>query len=145
MDRNDKIPQLYGYAVCLISVIVILFSSGRIVNAMFDLADPIRSERGGWGEGGLPVSSFSAYMRAHNNRQGSQMRPAPGPQTPPSPALVPDTELRQLYNDDREEHIGAVRYRSMRSLMTGLLMILLAGTLFLVHWKWLRRQAAATV
>ena len=150
MDRSDKIPQLYGYAVCLICIITLLISSGQVVNALFDLADPIRSNRG-WHGSGLPITSYSAYRRAHLERQAGMSARGPArttiptsaeqPATPPAPS---DAELRQMYQDDRDEHIGSVRYQSMKSLITSLLLSILAGVLFLVHWKWLRRQSAQT-
>lgn len=139
MERNNKIPQLYGYAVCLICVITVLISSSNIVSALFDLADPVRSNRNPMATG-MPITSFSAYKRAHSMR-APNVRPMAGTA---APAATTDGELLQMYRDDRAEHVGSVRYQSMRSLVSGLLMILLAAALFLTHWKWLRRQSAQT-
>jgi hypothetical protein len=41
MDRlNRFVAQIYGYAVCLITVIVMLISIKGIIDAAFDLSDP---------------------------------------------------------------------------------------------------------
>ena len=48
MDRiNSRISQVYGYAVCLITVVVMLIAIKQVVDAAFDLSDPIRADGGG--------------------------------------------------------------------------------------------------
>ena len=45
MDRmNSRIGQVYGYAVCFITVIVMLIAIKQVVDAAIDLSDPIRAE-----------------------------------------------------------------------------------------------------
>ena len=44
MDRiNSRISQVYGYAVCFITVVVMLIAIKQVVDAAFDLSDPIRA------------------------------------------------------------------------------------------------------
>ena len=44
MEKNNKIGLIYGYAVCLVAVIVFLISMSTLVNAIFDLSDPTHAE-----------------------------------------------------------------------------------------------------
>ena len=143
MDRSSRIAQAYGYAVCLIAVITILISLVQIVNALFNLSDPLRAE--GFGRGAA-LTSFAAYKRSVSNPQVTMrpdMQPAPAPGStkvdsvgaPPS-----ETELRQAFEDERLDQIGNVRFRSMRTLVTSGLMIVFAVVLFFTHWRWLRRE-----
>jgi len=43
MGKNNKIGLVYGYAVCLVAVIVFLISMSTLVNAVFDLSDPMHA------------------------------------------------------------------------------------------------------
>ena len=64
MDRtNSRIAQVYGYAVCFITVIMILVSIKSVVDAMIDISDPIRAEAGGYSRTGRSLSSFELYVR----------------------------------------------------------------------------------
>jgi len=51
-----------------------------------------------------------------------------------------DSEIRQMFEDERMDQIGAVRFRSMKTLVSSILMIAVAIVLFLIHWRWLRRE-----
>lgn len=140
MERSGRIAQAYGYAVCLIAVITILIAMVQIVNALFNLSDPLRAE--GFGRGAA-LTSFSAYKRSV---AAPQTMGGARPLTPHSPTadsiVAPrsETELRQAFEDERLDQIGNVRFRSLRNVVTGGLMILFAGILFFTHWRWLRRE-----
>ena len=72
MDRiNSRISQVYGYAVCLITVIVMLIAIKQVVNAAFDLSDPIRADGGGYGRMGRPITNFELY-RMEARQQASR-------------------------------------------------------------------------
>ena len=70
MDRiNSRISQAYGYAVCFITVIVMLIAIKQVVDAAFDLSDPIRADGGGYGRMGRPITNFELY-KMEARRQG---------------------------------------------------------------------------
>ena len=138
---NSRVPQAYGYAVCFITVIVMLFSIKGVVDAAFDLSDPLRAEANG-----RPITNFELYKNA--NRNATPVRDQNGP-TPVSSApvkaradTVSDADLRKLYDAEREAAIGTARFRAIRSLVGNLLLITLAAILFTIHWRWLRRRDA---
>jgi hypothetical protein len=145
MERSNRIAQIYEYAVCLVAIITFLIAAAAIVNAAFNLSDPLRAE--GFGRS-ASLTSFAAYKR--ERIQPSPPRPRPGESPVPAgaAAATPDTvnaqpsvtELRQMFEDERTDQIGNLRFRSMRTLITSLLMIVLASALFATHWRWLRRE-----
>jgi hypothetical protein len=147
MDRmNNRISQTYGYAVCLITVIVMLIGIKQLIDAAFDLSDPIRAEGGGYGRMGGPLTSFEVYKvsvrRQMIMRQYSGPMPAgAGPSQAPADTLS-DAEMRRLYDAEREAAIGNVHFRASRSLVGNLLLIVLAAVLFGIHWRWLKRRDA---
>jgi len=148
MDRiNNRIAQAYGYAVCFITVIMMLFSIKSVVDAAIDLSDPLRAEGS---RSGRTLTNFEVYKIEARN-QG--VRP-----TPIAPAVAPvkgaaasdsaamsDADLRRLYDAERETAIGNARFRSIRTLIGSLFLIALAVVLFGIHWRWLRQRDALPV
>jgi hypothetical protein len=142
---NNRIAQAYGYAVCFITVIVMLIGIKQVIDAAFDLSDPIRAEGGGYGRMGGPLTSFEVYKvsvrRQIVMRQYGGPTPAGvGPSQAPADTLS-DVEMRRLYDAEREVAIGNVHFRASRSLVGNLLLIVLAGILFTIHWRWLKKRS----
>lgn len=152
---NNRISQAYGYAVCFITVIVMLIGIKQVVDAAFDLSDPIRANGGGYGVMGRSITNFELY-KAEAKRQPDARGTPNGPDRPavrvdqPASAgtsraaadTVSDAELRRLYDAEREQVIGNVHFRATRSLVGNLLLIVLAAVVFGVHWRWLKRHDA---
>ncbi len=137
MASSNRIAQAYGYAVCFIAVVTILVSTSAIVKSLFDLSDPLRAE--GYGRG-VSLTSFSAYKRDQAQRNTGPA-PARVPATTDSvTSRVSDSELRQMFEDERLDQVGAIRFRSMKTLVSSVLMIAVAIVLFLIHWRWLRQE-----
>jgi hypothetical protein len=144
MDRlNRFVAQFYGYAVCLITVVVMLISIKGIIDAAFDLSDPVRAHGGAYGRSGRPLTNFELY-KMEARREGMRVR-TPGPDgRPASPDTISsDADLRRMYEAERDAQIGNTRFQAKRSLFSGLLFIILAGVLFLVHWRWLKGITSA--
>ena len=138
MDRmNSRIAQVYGYAVCFITVIVMLIAIKGLVDAAFDLSDPIRAEGGRMGRS---LTNFEVY-KMDARRQGPT-RDAAGPvaQQASTDSTMSDAYLKRMYEAERETAAGNARFRATRSLVGNLLLIILAGTLFGIHWRWLKRR-----
>ena len=144
MDRvNSRIAQAYGYAVCFITVITMLFGIKEVVDSAFDLSDPIRAEGGGFGRLGRPLSSFELYkMEA---RRQPEMRPSAGGLVRALPDSLSDSDLRKLYDAERDQAIGNARFRAIRSLVGNIFMITVAAVLFFIHWRWLKERDIAPV
>jgi len=141
MDRiNSRISQVYGYAVCLITVIVMLIAIKQVVDAAFDLSDPIRAEGGGYGRMGRPITNFELYKMEARQQATMGTRPQPVAVKPSADSALSDADLKRMYDAEREAAIGNARFRAIRSLVGNLLLIVLAGTLFWIHWRWLRAR-----
>jgi len=146
--NNNRISQAYGYAVCFITVIVMLIGIKQVVDAAFDLSDPIHANGGGYGMMGRQITSFELYKEdakrqprgVLNGPDGLAVRTDPAATSRPAADTLSDAELRRLYDAERENAIGSVRFRATRSLVGNLLLIVLAAVLFGVHWRWLKRR-----
>ncbi|HEX6627602.1 MAG TPA: hypothetical protein VF105_06595 [Gemmatimonadaceae bacterium] len=139
---NSRIAQVYGYAVCFITVIVILISIKSVVDAVIDLTDPIRAESGGYGRSGRSLGNFELY-KLDARREPRPPSTVAGPPKAQADSLS-DADLRRLYDAEREQAIGNVRFRAMRTLIGSGLLIVVALILFVVHWRWLRTRDVAS-
>lgn len=142
IDSQGRMAQGYGYMVCLIAVIVGLISVAGVTNSLFDYADPIHSERFGTDR---PLTSYNAYKRAYYERQPRPTRNGPVDVTQAKTPLadsIPETTLRQMYQEDRADHVDTTRFRALKSLVGAILLLIVSVVLFSIHWKWLRRQYA---
>ena len=146
MDRiNSRISQAYGYAVCLITVIVMLIGIKQVVDAAFDLSDPIRADGGGYGRMGRPITNFELYkMEARRQGPTRNYPTAPGEKASPD-STTSDADLKRMYDAERETSIGNTRFRAVKSLVGNLLLIVVAGVLFTIHWRWLKRRDSVPV
>ena len=140
MDRiNSRIAQVYGYAVCFITVIVILISIKSVVDAFIDLTDPIRADSGGYGRSGRSLSSFELY-KMDSQREPQRPGSAPVASVNQRTDTLSEAQLHRLYDAERQQAIDNVRFRAMRTLVGSGLLIVVALVLFVVHWRWLRER-----
>ena len=137
MERSNKIAQAYGYAVCFIAIVTLLFSSKSIIDASFDMSAPLRADRY---LSGMNLTSFEAYKRDRIQRPD---RPTPVAGAPAQPELS-DAELRKMFEAERADHTEYVKFRAMRSLVSNIILVVIAFVLFITHWRWLRRGTDAS-
>ncbi len=137
MDRvNSRIAQAYGYIVCLICVVVLLIATRQVIDGALDLANPA-AVTANFGSRYGPTTSYESW-RIEARRQ-SVMR---GPTGQVAADSVPsDADLRKMYEAERAQQLAGVRFRAMRSLVTGIVFIVLGTILFLWHWRWIRGAA----
>jgi hypothetical protein len=133
VERPERVPQLYGYTVCLVAVIVMLSTLGTIVDRTFALTDPLADtgrEFTGWEPS---VTSFEAYRatldRAERFNPGAEARPR---------EVVPEPELRRRYEGLRADRLARARFSARRELTSSAIMLLVAAALFWLHWRWVR-------
>jgi hypothetical protein len=138
VERPERVPQLYGYTVCLISLIWGLTSALSIVDDALSLSAPeLRSSQFGWGE--ASVTSFEAFRATYD-----RSRRMGGPELASAPSdTTPEPELRKRYDALRADRIQRSRYEARRELVTGTLSLAIAAGLFVFHWRWVRRRGDA--
>lgn len=138
MDRSNRVAQLYGYAVCLIAVVVFLISAKNFVDNTFALSDPLRAHNDRFGMEPA-MTSFEAYRTSLARDPRASAPQGPGGAAPAQPA--PDSVLRARYEALRADRIDQARFDAKRGLTTSGLLLALSIALFLLHWRWLRSPA----
>lgn len=127
MEKPHRIAQIYGYSVCLASVITFLISLSSLVGALVDLSDPLHAEWG-WGRN---LESFEAYkVDVLSSLQGREHSS--------TPVFVPDDQtIRTMYEAAKANRIQLVRFRVARSLTVNTLLLVASIGLFVAHWVWM--------
>jgi hypothetical protein len=137
MDKvNGRIAQAYGYAVCLICVIVILVSAHSVIDAAFDYANPLGSAGI---EGRTIASSYEVYRM--QNRRVRHVGPAPDVATD----TLSEADMRKAFEAEKSDAISSAKYRALRSLVSSIVFLVLASVFFLFHWRWIRRANAEPI
>src|SRR5258708_39068824 len=126
--------QVYGYTVCLITLIVSLVSLSSILNAMFDRANPLQSEFGF----GTVLTSFEGYKATYRREQPMFDRNGTA-----KPDTMSDVSLHQQYDAIVKDRIASTQYRTAKSLTTGSIFLVVSLVLFGLHWRWGRRLNGA--
>lgn len=138
VERPERVPQLYGYTVCLIALIWALVSAVSLVDDSLSLSAPeLRgTSEFNWGE--PSVTSFEAFRATYDRARRMGIPDAQRLDT------VPEPELRRRYEGLREDRIRRGRYEARREIITDALSLVIAAALFAFHWRWLRRRASGS-
>lgn len=130
IDKPNRIPQIYGYTVCLIAVVAFLISINGVVDATFTLANPMHGPFGGH-EG---LTSFESYeaSRVERTMQDRNL---------PVDTTSAETRRRR-FEALRADRIDANRLQAWRRLVGSGLTMFIAIALFAWHWSWLRARMA---
>ena len=130
IDKPNRIPQIYGYTVCLIAVVAFLISINGVVDATFTLANPMHGPYGH--VDGL--TSFESYEASRVERTSPE-------RNPPVDTTSVETRRRR-FEALRADRIDANRLQAWRRIVGSGLTMLIAIGLFAWHWSWLRARMA---
>jgi hypothetical protein len=138
VERPERVPQLYGYAVCLIALIWALASSVSIIQNALSLSAP--ELRGSNDYGWEPsITSFEAFRATYDRARRMGMDPRET-----RIDSVSEPELQRRYQALRADRIQRSRFEARRELITSGLSLVIAILLFVFHWRWMRRGLAAS-
>ena len=136
VEHSERVPQLYGYTVCLVGLLWALNSVIGLVESAQALSAPAYQRQNEFGIE-PSISSFEAfrltYDRARRFNSGDPMQAKLD--------SVPEAELRRRYDTYRADRIASIEAEARQRLVTKAISIVLAAGLFAFHWRWLRRRA----
>ena len=123
MEKKTKIPQVYGYAVCIVAIITILISVADLITSVIDASDPLYA----WGDE-QRLSSFENFkvdvLKSGKNEA----------------SYVPDdSTLRIMYEDAKNHKIRRVKHQTTKSIIVSSILIVISTTLFITHWIWMSK------
>jgi hypothetical protein len=138
VERPERVPQLYGYTMCLVGLLWAVGSIVGLIESAQALAAPAYHRQNEFGME-PSVSSFEAFRMTYDRARRFS---APDP-SQAKLDTVPDAELRRRFEVYRADRIAATEVEARQSLVTKTASLLLAAGLFLFHWRWLRRRVGA--
>lgn len=137
VEHPERVPQLYGYTVCLVALLMGLASLKSSVDNVLTLAEPTHATEPPWMGWPEPsVTSFEAFRVTYDRAR----EVAAGPNTT-RPEPVAEEELRRRYEALRADRVARNTLFARRSLVTSILWLVISVLLFVVHWRWLARRA----
>ena len=137
VERSDRVPQLYGYTLCLIGLLWALLSFVSIVRHVMTLTAPDLPAPNEFNYGEASVSSFEAFRVTYDR---SRRFAAGGDPNAVKLDTVPEPELRRRYEALRADRVRQVQFRARAGITTSAVSLLIGVGLFVFHWRWLRRR-----
>ena len=135
VERPERVPQLYGYTVCLVTLVWALGTGIASVENVQTLMSPAYSRQIEYGME-PSITSFEAFRLTYDRARRFN---APDPGTAKMDTLA-EPELRKRYETYRTDRIATTEVQARQSLVKNTVSLLLAVGLFVFHWRWLRRQ-----
>lgn len=137
MEKPQRMPQIYGYLVCLVAVITVLICASTLVYAIIDLGDPIHA---GYTAPGMPsLASFDNYKM-------DILKSVPKEGESAKTAYLPDDQtLRAMYEAAKDDKIQRVRHEANRTIVIDTILIVICIALFVTHWRWMRKLSKVEV
>jgi hypothetical protein len=131
MEKSNRFTHIYGYIICMVSVVTFLISLTNFVNALVDKTDPLHA-----GYSANNLASFETYkldlMKSMQSKEGSVQS-----------ALPDDKSLRVIYQTARQDKIDQVVFMSNRAIIVCSLLMVICIVLFITHWRIARKSIRA--
>jgi len=131
-EKSTKIQMIFGYAVCLVAIIVFLICISSMVYSLIDLTDPFNAYRS-YGKDAPSLASFNNYkvdiIRSLDVEHN---------------LLLDDTTLEEMYKSARQDAISKVKHDAYRSLFVNGFIVVITILLFIFFWIWLKRLSRKT-
>jgi hypothetical protein len=131
MEKPQRMPQIYGYLVCLVAVITFLICVSTLVYAIIDLGDPIYA--------GYTVAEAPS-LASYDNYKMDILKSVPKEGESAKTTYMPDDQiLRAMYEAAKNDKIQRIRHESSRTIVIDCILIVICVVLFITHWRWMRK------
>ena len=124
MENKNKIPQVYGYSICVVAIITFLITTTGLINSIIDVK---YSEYHSWSQN--DNVTFEKYKMNTLNSFNKD------------PNYIPtDEELQLMYEKEKVYNLQKVKIRITKDFLSNGIIFLISIILFLVHWRWMRKS-----
>lgn len=136
----NRIAQIYGYAVCLVAVIVMVGNIGDFTNSVLALGDPLHVDFRFAGPDNASLDSYEAFRVSQEQAHEQRARNCENTTITPLPS---DSVLQHRFATLRASRESEVRASARRQLIQSAVLLALAVLLFTTHWRWVRGRERA--
>lgn len=133
MEKPNRMPQIYGYLICLVAVITFIICLANIIPSIIDLGDPMHSRSMYASQNTPSLASFENYkmdvLKSVNKEGAGETQ-----------AYIPDdATLRAMYESAKADVVQTVVHNSIRTIVVSGIILLVSVVLFITHWNWMKR------
>jgi len=122
MPKTNIIPRIYGYATCLIAIVIFLLSLSPLVQSIMDIRNIEYSGQY------YPTSrSFNQFKLRVLERASDKS------------AGTDDATLKILYEDDKRDAYNRAYVKIRGIVVVNTIMLIVSIILFISHWLWIRK------
>lgn len=133
MAKGNIMAQIYGYIVCLVTVLVFLFCLPPLFRAVINISDIDYAS----GAPSVLTESYEKwkvyfvnkiYDKYNYSREEDRIVEIPK-----------EAELKKIYESEKTNSRRSYKVRLIQDLIENILLVFVSLALFLFHWKWLRK------
>lgn len=133
MEKTNRMPQVYGYLICLVAVITFIICLANIIPSIIDLGDPLHSRS-------LYNMQNSPSLASFENYKMDILKSVDKEITGASQAYIPDDQtIHAMYESAKADVIQNVVHASVRTIIVSGIILLVSIVLFITHLNWMRR------
>ena len=138
MEKTNRMPMIYGYLICLVSVITFIICLANIIPSIMDLGDPLHA-------GSMFSMQSTPSLASFENYKMDILKSSEKDGSGNTQAYVPDDQtIHAMYEAAKEDRIQTVTHNSLRSIIVNSIIIIVCFVLFITHWNWMRRLSKQT-
>ena len=124
MEKKNKIPQVYGYSICVIAIITFLITTAGLINSIIDAKFP---EYNSWSQ-----NDFVTFEKYKMNTLNAFTK---------DPNYIPtDEELQLMFEKEKAHNLQKVKIRITKDFLSNGIIFLISIILFWIHWRWMRKS-----
>ncbi|WP_321426238.1 hypothetical protein [uncultured Bacteroides sp.] len=128
MEKVKSFTHVYGYIICIVSVVVFLTCVTSLVNAVINKTDPLQSYFDSQN-----LATFEVYKL-------EQMKSFSKKDNEPGRELPNDQTLRKIYEDTKKAKIDRMVFDSNKTIIVSSTLIVISIILFWTHWNIARKN-----
>ena len=133
MEKPHRMAQIYGYIVCLVSVITFIICLANIIPSIIDLGDPLHAGNFYAMQNSPSLASFENYKMDILKSKGKEDAES-------SQAYIPDDQtIRAMYEAAKSDRIQTAKHEAKRTIIVSSIIIVFSLGLFISHWFWMRQ------
>jgi hypothetical protein len=134
MSKQNIISQIYGYAICLVTIFIIIFSIPSLIDSIVDISNLNVSTNTG-----TRYLSFESYKNQYIEDQKELCACETKNRDEIIIKLPSDTTILKLYNVEKQSQINENRFKMKKNIISKIIWIIVCIILFVLHWRWVRR------
>lgn len=138
MSKQHILSQIYGYTICLVTLLTFVFSIPSFVESLFDLSDITHSS-----SYSTKFISFQNYRSDYITAQKEGCTCEQGSKDKIKVNMPDEKSLQEMYETEKADELARTSFQTKRRFYMRLILMIVAAILFFFHWKWVRKFSTA--